>query len=108
MTDAAPLQPPAPQSAFALEAPAPVQRRVHDGQAPGDGAAIDEAALPGLDAKVAEYVDSLVALDVHSPDVRGQGRRRARRWATTTSAPRPTRRTGCSQSPVRGDAARAA
>ena len=62
---------------------------------------IDAAALPGLDAKVQEYVDVIVALDVHSPGVRHQGRRRARRWATTTSAPPPTRRTGCSPSPVR-------
>jgi uncharacterized protein YaaN involved in tellurite resistance len=41
---------------------------------------IDPAALPGLDAKVNEYVDSIVALDVHSPaftakagDVRSMG-----------------------------------
>jgi uncharacterized protein YaaN involved in tellurite resistance len=41
---------------------------------------IDAAALPGLDAKVAEYVESIVTLDVHSPafatkagDVRSMG-----------------------------------
>jgi uncharacterized protein YaaN involved in tellurite resistance len=41
---------------------------------------IDAAALPGLDAKVSEYVESIVTLDVHSPafatkagDVRSMG-----------------------------------
>ena len=41
---------------------------------------IDAAALPGLDAKVGEYVESIVTLDVHSPafaakagDVRSMG-----------------------------------
>src|SRR5690242_4994212 len=33
----------------------------------GDMVPIDAAAVPGLDAKVAEYVDGIVELDVHSP-----------------------------------------
>ena len=51
MTDAAPLQPPAPQSVFALEAPAPMAP-VAATQAPAMAPQIPESALPGLDAKV--------------------------------------------------------
>ena len=50
---------------------------------------------PALDAKVDEYVESIVDARRALARVRRQGGRRARRWATTTSAPRPTRRTGC-------------
>src|SRR4051794_20452608 len=67
MTDAAPLQPPAPQSAFALEAPAPVQA-VSSTQAPAMAPRIDEAALPGLDAKVTSFVDGLLAAEPNSPE----------------------------------------
>ena len=35
--------------------------------APGSWCQIEQAAVPGLDAKVAEYVDGIVDLDVHSP-----------------------------------------
>lgn len=67
MTDAAPLQPPAPQSAFALEAPAPVQP-VSATQAPAMAPRIDESALPGLDAKVTSFVDGLLAAETGSPE----------------------------------------
>jgi uncharacterized protein YaaN involved in tellurite resistance len=68
MTDAAPLQPPAPQSAFALEAPAPVSP-VAATAAPAMAPQIPEAALPGLDAKVSAYVDGLMAAQVGSPEL---------------------------------------
>ncbi|MEZ0448839.1 toxic anion resistance protein [Cellulomonas sp. ICMP 17802] len=68
MTDAAPLQPPAPQSAFALEAPAPVAP-VAATAAPSMAPQIPEAALPGLDAKVNAYVDGLMAAQVGSPEL---------------------------------------
>jgi len=57
MTDAAPLQPPAPQSAFALDAPAPVQA-VSSTQAPAMAPRIDESALPGLES----YDEMMTAL----------------------------------------------
>ena len=74
MTDAAPLQPPAPQSVFALEAPAPVAP-VATTAAPAMAPQIDEAALPGLDAKVDAYVDGLMAAQIGSPELAAQGRR---------------------------------
>jgi uncharacterized protein YaaN involved in tellurite resistance len=48
------LTPPAPVAAVA---PATAEGMV----------AIDAAAMPGLDAKVAQYVDGIIDLDVHSP-----------------------------------------
>jgi uncharacterized protein YaaN involved in tellurite resistance len=61
------LTPPAPVAAVAPTAA--------EGMVP-----IDAAALPGLDAKVSEYVEGIVTLDVHSPafatkagDVRSMG-----------------------------------
>ncbi|GEM00395.1 toxic anion resistance protein [Cellulomonas terrae] len=71
MTDAAPLQPPAPQSAFALEAPAPVAP-VATTAAPAMAPQIPEAALPGLDAKVNAYVDGLMAAQIGSPEMAGK------------------------------------
>lgn len=68
MTEAAPLQPPAPQSVFALEAPAPVSP-VATTAASGMAPQIPEAALPGLDAKVSAYVDGLMAAQVGSPEL---------------------------------------
>jgi uncharacterized protein YaaN involved in tellurite resistance len=68
MTDAAPLQPPAPQSVFALEAPAP-PAPVSTTQAPAMAPKIDAAALPGLDAKVDAYVTSLMAAQAGSPEL---------------------------------------
>ncbi len=60
------LTPPSAASAsLTLTAPDPVQA-VAPAQAEGM-VAIETAAIPGLDAKVAEYVDGIVALDVHSP-----------------------------------------
>jgi uncharacterized protein YaaN involved in tellurite resistance len=53
---------------------------------------IDQAALPALDAKVSQYVDSIVALDVHSPeftakagDVRAMGDDDIRNAAETSN-----------------------
>lgn len=71
MTDAAPLQPPAPQSVFALEAPAPVAP-VATTAAPAMAPQIPEAALPGLDAKVNAYVDGLIAAQIGSPEMAGK------------------------------------
>ncbi len=60
------LTPPAAASAeLTLTPPAPVAA-VAPAQAEGM-VPIDAAAVPGLDAKVAEYVDGIVDLDVHSP-----------------------------------------
>ena len=50
---------------------------------------------PGSTPRSQEYVESIVDPRRALARVRRQGGRRARRWATTTSAPRPTRRTGC-------------
>jgi len=71
MTDAAPLQPPAPQSVFALEAPATVAP-VATTAAPAMAPQIPEAALPGLDAKVNAYVDGLMAAQIGSPEMAGK------------------------------------
>ncbi|WP_456823637.1 toxic anion resistance protein [Cellulomonas sp. P5_E12] len=68
MTEAAPLQPPAPQSVFALDAPAPMSP-VAKTAAPAMAPQIPEAALPGLDAKVSAYVDGLMAAQVGSPEL---------------------------------------
>jgi len=68
MTDAAPLQPPAAQSAFALEAPAPMAP-VATTAAPTMAPRIDEAALPGLNAKVDAYVTGLMAAEAGSPEL---------------------------------------
>jgi uncharacterized protein YaaN involved in tellurite resistance len=60
------LTPPTAATAeLTLTPPAPVAA-VAPTQA-GEMVSVDTAALPGLDAKVAEYVDGLVELDVHSP-----------------------------------------
>ena len=79
----------------------PHAARTGDGGRAREGATgmvpIDTAAVPGLDAKVAEYVDGDRRARRPLPGVRGEGRRRRARWATTTSAPRPRRRTGCSR-----------
>ena len=90
-----------PATARADADPARTGRRGRAGEGRAAWCPIDAAALPALDAKVAQYVDSIVALDVHSPAFTAKAGDVARRWATTTSAPRPRRRTGCSQSPVR-------
>ena len=44
------------------EAVAPVAQEKAGGMVP-----VDPASMPALDAKVAEYVDAVLALDVHSP-----------------------------------------
>lgn len=73
-----------------LTAPEPVAA-VAPAQAPG-AVPIDAAALPGLDAKVAEYVGQLTSLDVKSPafsakaaDVRAMGDADVRRAAETSN-----------------------
>lgn len=60
-----PLTPPSRTAALTLEAPAPVTPVAREKVA--GMITLDEAALPGLDAKVASYVDELVTLDHHSP-----------------------------------------
>ena len=78
MSDAANQTLTAPAGNLTLEAPSPVAA-VPTSTA-GGMVPIDKAALPALDQKVADYVDSIVALDVHSPafsakagDVRAMG-----------------------------------
>ena len=71
MTEPAPLQPPAAQSVFALEAPAPMPT-VATTQAPAMAPQIPEAALPGLDAKVDAYVSGLMTAQVGSPELAGK------------------------------------
>jgi len=66
MTEAMPLQPPAP-TPLVLEAPAPVQP-VATTQAPAMAPKVDEAAIPGLDAKVASYLDGLMTAEAGSPE----------------------------------------
>lgn len=62
----APLAPPAASATLTLTPPAPVEAIATT--AAGAMAPLDQAALPALDAKVTGYVDSLLALDVHSPE----------------------------------------
>ena len=78
MSDAANQTLTAPVGDLTLEAPSPVA--AVPTQTAGGMVPIDKAALPALDQKVADYVDSIVALDVHSPafsakagDVRAMG-----------------------------------
>ncbi|WP_265523148.1 toxic anion resistance protein [Oerskovia flava] len=67
MTDAAPLQPPAATDTLTLTAPEPV-KPVATTQAPAMAPRVDEAAIPGLDAKVSSYLDSLLTADARSPE----------------------------------------
>jgi uncharacterized protein YaaN involved in tellurite resistance len=63
VTDA--LTPPATAAELTLTPPQPVTAIAPEKV--GGMIAVDQAALPGLDSKVAAYVDSLTSLDVHSP-----------------------------------------
>lgn len=60
-----PLTPPSAAAALVLEAPAPVAPVAREKVA--GMVTLDEAALPGLDAKVSAYVAELAELDHHSP-----------------------------------------
>ncbi|MCE0536746.1 toxic anion resistance protein [Kineosporia rhizophila] len=63
-----PLQPPAPAvSSLTLTAPEPPPA-IAQTQAPELAPAIDPAALPGLDAKVDDYIGSLMSADPKSPE----------------------------------------
>jgi uncharacterized protein YaaN involved in tellurite resistance len=62
----APLQPPAAQEALTLEAPQPVEPVATT--AASSMVPLDQAALPGLDKMVSDYVASIVSLDAHSPE----------------------------------------
>jgi len=62
----APLQPPL-SSPLTLTAPEPPQL-VAQTQAPALAPAVDAAALPGLDSKVDDYINSLMAADTKSPE----------------------------------------
>ena len=83
------LSPPA-AAELTLTPPTPVAA-VAPAQAEGM-VPIDTAAIPALDAKVSEYVESIVALDVHSPqfaakagDVRSMGDEDIRAAADTSN-----------------------
>src|SRR5579859_4735178 len=67
MTDAsaAALAPPAVTADLELTPPQPVAALAPDKA--GGMVPLDKAALPALDKKVSAYVDSIVALDIHSP-----------------------------------------
>jgi uncharacterized protein YaaN involved in tellurite resistance len=92
MSDPTPLTPPAATATQTLvltppAAPAPVSAT----QAPSI-APLDSAALPGLDAKAAAFVDSILALDAKSPefaakanDVRSMGDEDVRAAAETSN-----------------------
>lgn len=67
MTEAAGLQPPEPTGALTLTPPAPVAA-VATTAAPKLAPPVDQAALPGLDAKVDEYVESMMAAQAKSPE----------------------------------------
>ncbi|HEY7047756.1 MAG TPA: toxic anion resistance protein [Jatrophihabitantaceae bacterium] len=79
-----------PPSELTLQAPEPV-KPVEPAKA-GGMVPIPAAALPALDQKVADYVDSVVTLDVHSPaftakadDVRTMGNDEIRASAETSN-----------------------
>jgi uncharacterized protein YaaN involved in tellurite resistance len=85
----APLAPPA--AALTLTPPAPAPP-VAATQAPAMAPAVDAAALPGLDAKVDDYINSLLASDARSPefaaksnDVRTMGDKEIREAADTSN-----------------------
>lgn len=94
MTDSqpAPLQPPSPAGAsLTLTAPPPPPR-VAATAAPRMAPAVEAAALPGLDAKVDSYLDSLMTAAPRSPefaakatDVRTMGDGDIRRAAETSN-----------------------
>jgi uncharacterized protein YaaN involved in tellurite resistance len=79
-----------PPSGLTLQAPEPVAEVAP--QKAGGMVPIPGAALPGLDAKVQDYVDSITTLDVHSPaftakadDVRAMGNDEIRASADTSN-----------------------
>jgi uncharacterized protein YaaN involved in tellurite resistance len=79
-----------PPSTLTLTAPEPVAEVAP--QKAGGMVPIPAAALPALDAKVGEYVDSIISLDVHSPaftakadDVRAMGDDEIRASADTSN-----------------------
>jgi len=87
----APLQPPAATATLTLSAPEPMAP-VATTQAPKMAPPVDAAALPGLDAKVDGYLNSLLAADTKSPefanqanDVRTMGDEDIRRAAETSN-----------------------
>ena len=94
MTEAAalqPLSPPAPSNALTLTAPGPMQV-VATTQAPSLAPRVEEAMIPTLDAKVSQYVDSLMQADTRSPqfearanDVRTMGDVDIRKAAETSN-----------------------
>ena len=63
---AAPLTPPAAESALTLVPPEPVA--AVEPSKVGGMVPLDKAALPALDEKVAAYVEAITVLDTHSPD----------------------------------------
>lgn len=67
MTEAAPLQPPAPTETLVLTAPDPVAP-VAATQAPAMAPRVPEAAIPALDQKVGTYLEGLLASDTRSPE----------------------------------------
>jgi uncharacterized protein YaaN involved in tellurite resistance len=67
----APLAPPAP-AGLTLTPPEPAPA-VAATQAPALAPAVDQAALPGLDAKVDDYLSSLMAADAKSPEFAAKG-----------------------------------
>ena len=86
----APLAPPAPEG-LVLTPPAPAAA-VATTAAPKMAPAVPEAALPGLDAKVDDYIGSLMAADAKSPefaaktnDVRTMGDKEIRDAADTSN-----------------------
>jgi len=64
-TDPASLTPPQTQSTLVLTPPAPVTEVATEKA--GGMVPIDAAAIPGLDAKVADYVAQIMSLDAKSP-----------------------------------------
>jgi uncharacterized protein YaaN involved in tellurite resistance len=87
----APLTPPAPAEGLALTPPA-APAAVATTSAPRMAPAIAEAALPGLDAKVDNYIATLMAADAKSPefaaktnDVRTMGDKEMRDAADTSN-----------------------
>ena len=103
MTDQqpAPLQPPAAAATLTLNAPPPPQP-VAATAAPRMAPAVEAAALPGLDAKVDGYLESLMAAAPRSPefaakatDVRTMGDVDIRQAAETSNRLLSTRSRPC-------------
>ncbi len=92
MSEPTPLSPPAGATSILTLTPPAAPQAVAATQAPKMAPAVDPAALPGLDAKVTDYVTSILAADTRSPafadkaaEVRAMGDSDIRKAAETSN-----------------------